>query len=64
MAAGPNLIYNNGNNSKADHAIVSVHTIWELNVTGIDWPLVTDVAYADVLVDPHWTDSNKFYFLY
>ncbi|CAK68653.1 unnamed protein product (macronuclear) [Paramecium tetraurelia] len=64
LAAGPNLIYNNGDDSQKDHVIVDIHTVWELNVTGLTFPTVTDVAYADVLIDPHWSGAHKFWFLY
>lgn len=64
MAAGPNLIYTNGDNSSSDHVIVDVHTVWELNIKGLVWPIVTDVTYADILIDPHWTDKTKFWFLF
>ncbi|CAD8204674.1 unnamed protein product [Paramecium pentaurelia] len=64
LAAGPNLIYTNGDDSQKDHVNVDIHTVWELNVTGLTFPTVTDVAYADILIDPHWSGAHKFWFLY
>ncbi|CAK84006.1 unnamed protein product (macronuclear) [Paramecium tetraurelia] len=64
FAAGPNLIYTNGDDSQKDHVVVDIHTVWELNVTGLTFPTVTDVAYADILIDPHWVNEHKFWFLY
>ncbi|CAD8136573.1 unnamed protein product [Paramecium octaurelia] len=60
LASGPNLDYVTPDVDHVD-VEVTVHFLWELEVKEIKWFDAASVVYADVLVDPHHTSSNKFY---
>ncbi|CAD8138370.1 unnamed protein product [Paramecium pentaurelia] len=60
LASGPNLDYVTPDIDHVD-VEVTVHFLWELEVKDIHWFDAQSVVYSDVLVDPHHTDSNKFY---
>ncbi|CAD8054095.1 unnamed protein product [Paramecium sonneborni] len=60
LASGPNLQYITPDIDHND-VEVQVHFLWELDVKDIQWFDASSVVYADVLIDPHHTNSNKFY---
>ncbi|CAD8043970.1 unnamed protein product [Paramecium primaurelia] len=60
LASGPNLKYITPDVSQ-DHVEVLVHFLWELELRNVTFFDAKDVAYADILVDPHHHNNNKYY---
>ncbi|CAD8142567.1 unnamed protein product [Paramecium octaurelia] len=60
LASGPNLQYVTPDFSQ-DHVEVQVHFLWEIELRNVSLFDAKDVAYADLLVDPHHHNNNKFY---
>lgn len=40
---------------------ILVHFLWELELKNVTFFDAKDVAYADLLVDPHHHNNNKYY---
>ncbi|CAD8135596.1 unnamed protein product [Paramecium octaurelia] len=60
LASGPNLQYITPDFHQ-DHVEVQVHFLWEIELRNVSLFDAKDVAYADLLVDPHHHNNNKFY---
>ncbi|CAD8046367.1 unnamed protein product [Paramecium sonneborni] len=60
LASGPNLQYITPDIHQ-DHVQVLVHFLWELELYHAHIFDPQDVSYADILVDPHHHNDNKYY---